>query len=49
MYAIVNVTLQTTDFFNSFAHASEACNMYYVQPGHLVYIIDFTNNTIEQL
>ena len=49
MYAIVNITLQTTDFFNSFAACSEACIMYPVQPDHVVYVIDFANGAVEQL
>lgn len=49
MYAIINVTLQTSDFFSSFAACSEACVMYPVHPGHVVYVVDFANNKIEQL
>ena len=49
MYAIINVTLQTTQFYTSFASASEACSQYNVLPGHVVYIVNFSESEIEQL
>lgn len=49
MYAIINVTLQTTQFYTSFASASEACSQYNVLPGHVVYVVNFSEPEIEQL
>jgi hypothetical protein len=49
MYAIINRTTQTTQFYYTFAAASEACRAYNVQPGQNVYIVDFAESKIEQL
>ncbi len=49
MYAVINATTQTTQFYYTFAAASEACRAYNVVPGHNVYIVNFAESQIEQL
>ena len=48
MYAIINFTQQTTQFYNTFAAASAACAEYNVA-GDSVYIISVPDNAIEKL
>lgn len=49
MYAVVNITTQAIQFYNTFSAAANACAAYDVQPGHQVYVIDFTIPAVEQL
>ena len=48
MYAIINFTRQTTQFYNTFAAASAACTNYNVA-GDSVYIVHLQDNAIEKL
>jgi hypothetical protein len=49
MYAVINATTQSIQFYYTFSAASNACAAYDVQPGHRVYVIDFTIPAVEQL
>jgi len=48
MYAIINFTKQTTQFYNTFADASAACAEYNVA-GDSVYIVSIPDNAVEKL
>ena len=48
MYAIINFTTQTTQFYNTFAAASAACVEYNVA-GDSVYIVSVPDNAGEKL
>jgi len=48
MYAIINFTRQTTQFYNTFAAASTACAEYNVA-GDTVYIVSIPDNAVEKL
>ena len=48
MYAIINFTRQTTQFYNTFAAASTACAEYNVA-GDTVFIVSIPDNAVEKL
>lgn len=48
MYAIINFTKQTAQFYNTFASASAACAEYNVA-GDSVYIVSVPDNAVEKL
>ena len=48
MYAIINFTQQTTQFYNTFSSASAACTAYNVA-GDSVYIVSCPDSAIEKL
>ena len=48
MYAIINFTKQTTQFYNTFQSASDACAQYNVA-GDSVYIVSIPDNAVEKL
>ena len=48
MYAIINFTQKTTQFYSTFASASAACTQYNVA-GDNVYIVSTTDNAVEKL
>ena len=48
MYAIINFTKSTTEFYNTFKSASAACTAYNVA-GDSVYIVSTVDNAIEKL
>jgi len=48
MYAIINFTKQTTQFYTSFQSASDACTQYNVA-GDTVYIVSVPDRAIEKL
>jgi hypothetical protein len=49
MYAIINTTTQSVQFYTTQHAASEACRAYNVLPDHSVYIVDFVEVAVEQL
>ncbi len=48
MYAIINFTKQTTEFYNTFESASNACTAYNVA-GDSVYVVSIPDNAVEKL
>jgi hypothetical protein len=48
MYAIINFTRQTTQFYSTFAAASAACTNYNVA-GDSVYVVSIPDSAVEKL
>jgi len=48
MYAIIKFTKSTTEFYNTFESASNACTAYNVA-GDSVYVVSTVDNAIEKL